>query len=297
MIGGYVQGGHVGLNQSAIDKLCAVSCAEYRSPYESFEWPAEIGDDAWCMAPEYISLNGTPQYAALSDAQRRRLSRYEAVNLFSVTVHGEKSFIAYLAPLLYNDRFRDLTPYMLHFLDEENKHLVYFGEFCTRYAGKIYPTRIHQVDAHKDRPVGERLLIFFASVLAFEQMTDALNAKMGEDARLHPLARQINLAHHKDESRHIAFGRLVVQEMFEREGAGWAPGVRERVQADIEGFMDALWNELFNPDVYIDAGFDEPFDLRDRALATPDSAERWAAVTASTRKFFVKIGLWSGGKA
>ena len=36
-------------------------------------------------------------------------------------------------------------------------------------------------------------------------------AEMGVDPRLHPVARQINLMHHKDESRHMAFGKLVVK--------------------------------------------------------------------------------------
>ena len=34
-----------------------------------------------------------------------------------------------------------LSPYLHHFLDEENKHMIYFGRFCTDYANKIYPDK------------------------------------------------------------------------------------------------------------------------------------------------------------
>ena len=278
--------------EQAIDKLCALSRTNYRSPYGAFDWPATLDDDVWCMAPELISIHGTAQYEALTEPQRKRLSRYEAANFFSVSVDGEKSFIEQLARMLYQPRLRDVTPYLLHFLDEENKHLVYFGEFCMRYVGRVYPSRA-VVRPEKTGPHAEQDVLFFATVLAFEQMTDFLNTKMGTDERLHPIAKQINLAHHLDESRHIAFGRLVVKELFEKNRAQLSPDVRDRMQAFLLGFMRVVWGEFFNPDVYQDAGLEDAYDLRDVAMATPQSAQRWEAVTASTRQFFCNIGLWT----
>ena len=36
---------------------------------------------------------------------------------------------------------REITEYLHHFVDEENKHMVMFGEFCNRYIGKVYPEK------------------------------------------------------------------------------------------------------------------------------------------------------------
>jgi hypothetical protein len=39
-----------------------------------------------------------------------------------------------LAARLYRKDLLGVASYLHHFLDEENKHSVYFGGFCTRYA-------------------------------------------------------------------------------------------------------------------------------------------------------------------
>src|SRR6266705_194388 len=59
----------------------------------------------------------------------------------NLNIHGEKALVEGLARKLYEREKREISPYLHHFLDEENKHMVYFGEFCTRYAGKIYPDK------------------------------------------------------------------------------------------------------------------------------------------------------------
>ena len=50
-------------------------------------------------------------------------------------------------------------------LDEENKHSVYFGGFCQRYA-KVYRSRHVPMGSQPDRDVAD--LLFFANVLLFE---------------------------------------------------------------------------------------------------------------------------------
>ena len=39
-----------------------------------------------------------------------------------------------LAARLYRSDLAEIADYLHHFLDEENKHSVYFGGFCPRYA-------------------------------------------------------------------------------------------------------------------------------------------------------------------
>ena len=90
------------------------------------------------MSPDLISLHGTRHWDALDEQGRRVLSFFELVNFFSINIHGERMLIEGLAKRLYRKHAETVTPYLHHFLDEENKHMFYFGRFCNQYAGKVY---------------------------------------------------------------------------------------------------------------------------------------------------------------
>ena len=112
----------------------------------------------------------------------KRLSFCETVNFFSLNIHGEKRLIEGLARRLYRRGMEDLTAYLHHFLDEENKHMVYFGGFCTEYAGKVYPDR--KVAFPREYAAGEEDFLFFAQVLIFEEIVDVYNVHLATDERL-----------------------------------------------------------------------------------------------------------------
>ena len=58
-----------------------------------------------------------------------------------------------LAGRLYRKDLADVADYLHHFLDEENKHSIFFGGFCRRYA-RVYRTR--QVAWTESRPPRRR---------------------------------------------------------------------------------------------------------------------------------------------
>ena len=124
-----------------VKRLSEISIKDYINPYSHLSWPEAIDESEWFTSPELISIYGTGWYEELSDAEKKRLSFYEAVNFFSLNIHGEKSLIEGLAARLYKKGNDEISPYLHHFLDEENKHMVYFGTFCMKYAGKVYPDK------------------------------------------------------------------------------------------------------------------------------------------------------------
>jgi len=142
-----------------VEKLCEASKRQYVNPYEYLEWPDALNVETWCTSPELVSLFGTPVYERLTEAERKRLSFYEAVNFFSLNIHGEKSLIEGLAQRVYRRENDLITPYLHHFLDEENKHMVYFGGFCRKYAGKVYPDR--KMTIPRDFAPGEEDFLFY----------------------------------------------------------------------------------------------------------------------------------------
>jgi len=272
-----------------VEKLCRASEREYYNPYESFVWPESLDMNEWYTSPQFISIYGTPEYDAISDGERRRLSFFEAVNFFSLNIHGEKALIEGLAKRLYAKDSRPVSAYLHHFLDEENKHMIYFGGFCTRYAGKIYPDR--KVVFDREYAPGEEDFLFFAKVMIFEEIVDYYNVKMGVDEGLNAVTRQINMLHHRDEARHLVFGRKVVADLFEKFSPNWSAETLAGVRQYIESYLLTTWKEYYNPPVYKDAGLKDAYELQKSAMNHPSCRAHRAEVSKACLKFLCDHGI------
>ncbi len=269
-----------------VEKLCEASKKEYANPYSLMEWPEALDPEAWFMSPELLSIYGMREYDRLTEGEKKKLSFYETVNFFSLNIHGEKSLVEGLARQLYLRENQALSPYLHHFLDEENKHMIYFGGFCTRYAGKVYRDR--KMVFPRDYAPGEESFLFFAKVVIFEEIVDVYNVKMAKDERLVPVARQINLSHHRDEMRHLVFGRNLVKELFQRNRAVWSPEVVQGVRHYLMSYFSATWKEYYNPDVYKDAGLEEPYRLQAAALENPRARAHRKKISEGCIRYFLE---------
>jgi hypothetical protein len=207
-----------------------------------------------------------------------------------LNIHGERALIEGLARRLYKRDNQVLAPYLHHFLDEENKHMIYFGGFCTRYAGKIYPERKLPLQGRQFEP-GEEDFLFFSKVLIFEEIVDVYNIRMSADEKLHCLARQINLLHHKDEARHLVFGRRLVEQLYEHFAPKWSENTIAEIREYLTGYLKATWSEYYNPDVYRDAGIADPYDVRELAMQSEHSKELRNEISKGCIKFFVQSGI------
>jgi hypothetical protein len=269
-----------------VEKLCELSRTGYVNPHERVDWPTSLDGGEWFTSPELISLYGTEVWANLTEDERKRLSFYEAVNFFSLNIHGEKSLIEGLAYRLYRKNTQDISAYLHHFLDEENKHMVYFGGFCMKYAGKIYADR--KMTFEREYAPGEEDFLFFAKVLIFEEIVDAYNQRMAKDERLAPVIRQINLLHHLDETRHLAFGRRLVSELFKRYSPDWSEATVQGVRGYLGNYFVATWKEYYNPDVYRDAGLESPYDLYETAFHGPAGSHHRRTISQGCVRYLLE---------
>jgi hypothetical protein len=258
--------------------------------YEPLGWPERISGDAWCMSPELISIYGLPAWEALDEVSRRRLAFHECVNFFALNIHGERALMEGIARRLYARDLADHAHYLHHFLAEENQHMTWFGGFCRRYAGKIYPDR--KLVLPREHAPGEEDVLFFARVMIFELLVDTFNRRMAKDDRLHPLVREINRRHHEDESRHLAFGRLLVEDLWRRHSPKWSDAVRAAVPAYLAAYLTATWKEYYNPDVYRDAGIADPIRVAREAFASPVATARRAEIETRCVRVMRDMGLW-----
>lgn len=269
-------------------RLSRVSQHSYQNPYTAVAWPDAVDPrNDWFATPEYLSLYGTEDWAALNGADRKNLAFCEAVNFFSLNIHGEKSLMAGLAERLYRGDMLDVAGYLHHFLDEENKHSIYFGGFCTRYA-RVYRSR-QFAPASGDQPKDVRDFLFFAKTMIFEEIVDHYNRVQARDERLHPLSRFINRNHHVEEARHLIFGRQLVTELWRTRG--WDDATTSDIRGYLAQFIVSSWREYYNPDAYADAGLPAPWDLAERAWQSPAQRAHRRAVTAACLGFLAETGI------
>jgi hypothetical protein len=276
-------------SDTLMDRLADAS-DKARPGFDPIDWPASVAPDGeWFMSPELLSLAGLPELEALPEPQRKRLSFFEAVNFFSLNIHGEKPLVAGLAERLYAPAGPDLARFLHRFLEEENRHMAWFGGFCRRYAGKVYPEK--RVALTHARDDGAADFVFFAEALLFEEIVDAYNRTIAADERVCAVARAINRLHHEDEQRHIVFGRRTVQTLFAAGRQTWSADQIAAIRAELLAFTAMTWRQYWNPDVYRDAGLADPYGLMRRAWAHHGAVARRRAIEARALGWMRQAGI------
>jgi hypothetical protein len=208
-----------------------------------------------------------------------------------LNIHGIRELIAEVVNRIHTPGHEKVSPFFHHFLGEENEHMWYFAEFCRRY-GKIYPDRSLKTSAITDPLVAN--VLAFARIQIFEEIVDYFNVALGKNEALHPFIREINTMHHRDESRHIAFGRNIVSVLYEELRAkGSAEAVRE-VEDYVARYVAVSIQSLYDPQVYRDAELPlNAYALRRSLLADPARKAVHAKILQRPVSFLLKQGILS----
>jgi hypothetical protein len=272
-------------------RLSRASVKKLWNVYELFDWADSLDcSGSWCMPPELVSLYATPAWEALSGPQRHRLSFFEIVNFFSFVLRGERPLLMGLSQHMYGRKVEpEVNQYLHHFLDEENKHMVMFAEFCQRYAGKIYPEK--KLVLEREFAPGEEQVIFFVKVLVFEELGDVYNVEIARDERVHPLVRDINRVHHEDEARHIAFGRHYLKQLFDEAAPNWSSETLGNLRTWLSDYLHSTWRDFYNPAVYRDAEVEDAFRARQLALDSPACQRHRERVSRKLVSYLLECGI------
>ncbi|HEV2370665.1 MAG TPA: diiron oxygenase [Streptosporangiaceae bacterium] len=275
--------------KEVLDRLVAMSEADYYNPYQLFQWPDSLPEECYWMSPELMSVHGTEFGAELTEEQLHRLSKWESINFYSLNVHGIRELITEVIARIHTKDFTLTSEYFHHIIGEENEHMWFFATFCNRYGGKIYPDLTFKFGGTAQGPATHFLV--FARLLLFEEIVDFFNKKMGTDQRLDPTIRQVNAIHHQDESRHVAFGRQVVALLFRGLSATLTAAELADVRAYLTAYLRKSLESLVNPAAFRDAGIPEPYQARARVLADPAHARLNADILRRSMKFLLSEGI------
>jgi len=279
---------------SLADRLVLVSEIPGASPFARVTFPDQLDRRHPVMPPELTTLAGLPAYERLDEGVRWRLGLLEAVNFFSVNIHGEQALVGELAERLYRARWSGegyaVSRYLQHFIHEENSHTYMLAEFCTRYYGRVMPEIVYRFE----RPVLSRSgrdLLFFGRVYVLEMFLHFVNRVAIRCEELDPTARAIHSAHDSDESRHIAFDRAVLAALVAEMRDKSLESEMVVVARLLDGYGDYAFSRLVNPRIYRELQLEDPLTLARQA----ESAPRWVEIKARCREIRIrqleKIGL------
>ena len=120
---------------------------------------------------------------------------------------------------------------------------------------------------------------------------DHYNRVQALDRRLHPLARFINDNHHREEARHLVFGRCVVTALWTACAPQWSQSVKDELRDELGDFLTATWREYYNPDVYADAGLDDPWTLAETTWSAAAQRTHRRTVSTGCQEFLISTGI------
>ena len=274
-----------------LERLSEKSVEDRYNPFTHFAWPESLPEEAYWMSPSLMSIHGTQIEAELSEKQKMALSKWESINFYSMNVHGIRELLIEVVDRIHTRGFEVPSEFFHHFIGEENDHMWFFAEFCLRYGGKLYSTL--RLNDSSPRDPGIANLLVFCRILLFEEIVDHYNMTMAYDNLLHETIREVNRVHHRDESRHIAFGRELVAMLFESVRPTLTTEQRSEVESYLKKYLVVSLNSFCNPTVYRDAGLDTIPGLRSRLLADPGRSVGARRAVRKPMAFLLKQGIFA----
>jgi hypothetical protein len=276
--------------KQTMTRLIQLSVDRHYNPYVDFKWPGSLPFDQYWMGPELLTVHGTDYAARMSEEQLMCLSRWESINFYSLSMFGERDLAEVVLQHIHYPAYRNESEYFHHFIEEENKHMWFFSQFCLRYGGKFYEQKAVKYSSSNDPET--RSYINFAKIMIFEEIGNFYNIRIRDDERVPEFIRYLNRIHHQDESRHIAMGRELLKLLHRKLTKKCNVEALAGIEQYLKRYMRSSIESLYCPAVYIDAGLPDAYKLRSELLAHPVREEFHEKVLSHTTSFFIGSGLF-----
>ena len=256
--------------------------AELRNLYEKgkvnqwnaetdLDWSIPVTKDEWIVDPQVSMLAQVCKLMGRDEATQKAAAFDEVNHLLSQLLHGEQAALQLCGQLTNACPKMDEKWYAASQVTDEARHIEALAKFLQRKMGTIYPINptlkilldeLLQADTVQTKTLGMQCLFEGMAVGIFDLLRrETKNPLLGE------MIRRVE----QDESRHAAFGvlvmRRVVREAAPEEKARmeeWAFSVLEALNANQQ--LDML--RLIGPKYGID-----PENVTRMALSMPNFAE------------------------
>ena len=286
--------GHKPSFQVMAQKLINGSEKKKYDPFNRVNYQETLNSDRWQFPEALLSLHNSPIYDELSDEQRWRLSLLEAINFFSVNIHGEQALVSAMEPRLYRDKRVGEDPvssqYMQRFIHEENSHTYMLAEYCLRYHGSVYPDHSFAVEHPKFSPEVDDLL-YYGRIYILESYLGFINQKAINDPDLDTTARQVHEHHFMDEVRHKAWDKAMIEENLRRAKAKNLSSEIQAVKELLATYQDYIYQSSCNPAVYRTLGLEDCLELRTEVIECNKRKEVLRHWSEGLANYYGEIGF------
>lgn len=267
--------------------------AHYRDPLAELDFGCADPARPW-LPSELLSVAMLPQYAGMSEADRIRLSRVDFARLCAAGIWLEGLLMSRATARGFVGVPAEEACVVLQEVREEAGHGLMFLEMIERAGlsgvALLGPTRLLTWIA---RRLGPEDAEFWAMVYIGESVTNNFVARAlrptAPGAAICPLARRVMALHHRDEARHIAAARALLEARIAR--MGW---LRRRTFAALLHF---LLRRFLEATLYPTAASLEALGIPDAARvarsvrASPGRRDLAQACAGPALTFMVRTGL------
>lgn len=254
---------------SLLEQL-ATNSSPYHDPLLRLNWDA-LDTKAYWLPPTAISLFGTPEYDALAENTRIRLSQYEFTGFIQAGLWLEAIFVERLSRNLKHTQSAQELAYYLHEIREESGHSLMFLKLMEKSGLRlpgVWRNRPRMADfLGRHAPINTTL--FWLAVTIGEEVPDKLNRyirRHGSDS-VDPLIRQMCTLHVIDEARHIAHARSALERSLLRTSALQKKILTPVINVLIRQFVSTFY--LPQADVYELTGLNPGHQWRETARRNP----------------------------
>ena len=244
--------------KKTLDKMILLSKEDEFDVFNDIQWPKEISKNVLWTSNELITLYGTKYFEKLSEQEVQKLSQLECVYFFSLNVSGIKELLIDVVGLVHKKGNEEISEYLHYLIKEENEHMYYFARFCLKYGEKLYQDKNLGLKSLDNNDKIIQSFLTFMRIVVFEVIVDFFNIKASKDKNVHTFIRKLNELHHKDESRHIAFGVTIVKFLFRKIQEEYDAETISNLQRYTREYMRFSVLKLYNPNIYREIGIINP---------------------------------------
>jgi hypothetical protein len=266
-------------------QLIAASERLTLDPFVDVDWTIPVNDDStYHLPPEKLPLFGTPQWDAMTEAERRTYSRHECAALCAAGIWFENMLMQAVLQHLTEIPVTDPAHrYLLVEVADECRHSTMFGEYIRRAETPEYaPAMGSGLNPAAGFPGGRATS--YLLILAVEELLDMCNRATMKDDRIHPVSRQIAKLHVLEEARHVSFAKTYLTEYWPT-----LPEAERQAAAEFAPHaVAAVAHLVVNPDVYTTLDI---ADGTDAARANPNHRDRIASDLAKLTGFLTELGV------
>lgn len=269
------------------DRLLKGSVKKSYAPIVDIDWDTPLDPDKFFLPPRMCTLYGTPLWEAMTREQQIELSRQELVNILSAGIWFENILNqALLRDMMHKNPTARSTHYSLTELGDETRHMLMFGKAIDRIGGIPVRRKLYQRIVINMLPFVFRGSVLWGAALVGEEIFDALQRQILDDAELQPIVRRLMRIHVTEEARHIQFARDGL-----RRRVPTMPRYRRAVLSNLHGVGGPFYRYLFTiPLVYRRVGLDGE-QARRVARANPHFLAACRSAFAPLAAFFTEVGL------